>query len=232
MAEHAVRPIGVIATPFATLDACPRNGRQPDPPPLCRVQVFPEFVPGLQNLDGFTHLILLYWLHQVSAPKLTLVPPFDGKQRGVFATRSPARPNPIGLSVVAFDGFDRSRYAAGALPRLRGRNAAAGYQALFAQHRRRAGGRHGAGWSPTRHGVADEPVIHARTAFVLLTTHPLAPAGCRAVRHRSCAPVPRVRPPGGATAQSTWPFPAWPSPSSARSLAAGLNHFVRSAETL
>ena len=63
-------------------------------------------MPGLQNLDGFTHLILLYWLHQVSAPKMTLVPPFDGKQRGMFATRSPARPNPIGLSVVAFDGFD------------------------------------------------------------------------------------------------------------------------------
>lgn len=101
-----VRPIGVLATPWRTLNECPRNGRQPDPAPLCRVRLFPQFVPGLLSLEGFTHLILLYWLDHVREPKLIFVPPFDGEERGVFATRSPARPNPIGLSVVAFDGFD------------------------------------------------------------------------------------------------------------------------------
>jgi tRNA (adenine37-N6)-methyltransferase len=101
-----LRPIGVIATPWCTRDDCPRNGRQPDPPPLCRARIFVEFVPGLKDLDGFTHLILLYWMNEVRAPKLTFIPPFDQQERGVFATRSPARPNPIGLSVVAFDGFE------------------------------------------------------------------------------------------------------------------------------
>jgi tRNA (adenine37-N6)-methyltransferase len=100
-----VRPIGVLATPWRTLAECPRNGRQPDPAPLCQAQLFPQFVPGLKSLEGFTHLILLYWLHQMRTSTLTLTPPFDGTERGVFATRSPARPNPIGLSVVRFEGL-------------------------------------------------------------------------------------------------------------------------------
>jgi len=105
-AAWTVRPMGVLATPWRTLDECPRNGRQPDPAPLCRVRVFRQFVPGLKSLEGFSHLILLYWLDQVREPKLTFVPPFDGEERGVFATRSPARPNPIGLSVVRFEGLE------------------------------------------------------------------------------------------------------------------------------
>jgi len=105
-ATWTVRPIGVLTTPWRGLDECPRNGRQPDPPPLCRARVFAQFVPGLKSLEGFSHLILLYWLDQVREPKLTFVPPFDGDERGVFATRSPARPNPIGLSVVRFEGLE------------------------------------------------------------------------------------------------------------------------------
>lgn len=104
--SFTLRPIGTISTPFATLEACPRNGRQPHPPPVCRVRLLAAYAPGLRSLEGFSHLILLYWLHRGRAPKLVFTPPFDGEERGVFATRSPARPNPIGLSVVAFDGFD------------------------------------------------------------------------------------------------------------------------------
>jgi tRNA-Thr(GGU) m(6)t(6)A37 methyltransferase TsaA len=102
---YALRPIGVLRTPFATRADCPRNGRQLQPAPECRADVFAEFVPGLVDLAGFTHLILLYWLDQVRETSLTMTPPFDGQARGVFATRAPVRPNPIGLSVVAFDGF-------------------------------------------------------------------------------------------------------------------------------
>ncbi|MDQ2803397.1 MAG: tRNA (N6-threonylcarbamoyladenosine(37)-N6)-methyltransferase TrmO [Pseudomonadota bacterium] len=100
-----LRPIGVLSTPFRTLDECPRNGCQPDPPPLCHARVAPEFVAGLQNLEGFTHLLVLYWLHRVQTSKLVIVPPFDGQPRGVFSSRSPMRPNPIGLSLTAFEGF-------------------------------------------------------------------------------------------------------------------------------
>ena len=100
-----VRPIGVIHTPWRNIADCPRNGRQPDPAPACTAQVLPEFVPGLQSLAGFSHLIVLYWLHVSKPPELVFTPPFDSQPRGVFATRGPRRPNPIGLSVVRFDGM-------------------------------------------------------------------------------------------------------------------------------
>jgi tRNA-Thr(GGU) m(6)t(6)A37 methyltransferase TsaA len=98
-------PIGTIRTPWASPGDCPRNGRQPDPAPECRIEVFPSFQPGLAGLEGFSHLIVLYWLDRAGPSELVFVPPFDGVARGVFATRGPRRPNPIGLSVVAFDGF-------------------------------------------------------------------------------------------------------------------------------
>jgi tRNA-Thr(GGU) m(6)t(6)A37 methyltransferase TsaA len=101
-------PIGTLHTPWRTIEDCPRNGRQPDPAPLCHVRVAADFVPGLRSLEGFSHLILLYWLDRSKGPQLVFTPPFDPQPRGVFATRSPRRPNPIGLSVVAFDGFDSS----------------------------------------------------------------------------------------------------------------------------
>jgi tRNA-Thr(GGU) m(6)t(6)A37 methyltransferase TsaA len=101
------RPIGVVRTPWATPAECPRNGRQLRPAPVCRALLHAEFLPGLEGIDGFSHLILLYWLHEAGAARLVFRPPFDGStRRGVFATRGPARPNPIGLSVVAFDGRD------------------------------------------------------------------------------------------------------------------------------
>jgi tRNA-Thr(GGU) m(6)t(6)A37 methyltransferase TsaA len=102
-----LRPIGRLETPWATPADCPRNGRQPRPAPVCRAAVDPEFRPGLLGLEGFSHLILLYWLEAPPGPpRLVLTPPFDATPRGVFATRAPLRPNPIGLSVVAFDGFE------------------------------------------------------------------------------------------------------------------------------
>ena len=100
-----LRAIGTLSTPFATAADCPRNGRQPADPPLCHAEVEPEFVPGLLSLDGFSHLIVLYWLHWQVGGDLVFTPPFDDAPRGVFATRAPWRPNPVGLSVVAFEGF-------------------------------------------------------------------------------------------------------------------------------
>ena len=101
-----LRAIGSLSTPFATLADCPRNGRQPAEPPLCHAEIAAEFQPGLLSLEGFSHLIVLYWLHQHDGEgELTFTPPFDDSPRGVFATRAPWRPNPVGLSVVAFEGF-------------------------------------------------------------------------------------------------------------------------------
>ncbi len=102
-----LRPIGHLSTPFRTRAQCPRNGRQLDPPPLCHATLLPAFRPGLLAIDGFSHLLVLYWLHEAPPdPALVFTPPFTEQPRGVFATRTPVRPNPIGLSVAAFEGFE------------------------------------------------------------------------------------------------------------------------------
>ena len=98
--------IGHLETPFATRADCPRNGRQIQPPPACHAVVDPAYQPGLAALEGFSHLILLYWMHEAKPLELVFTPPFDARPRGVFATRAPWRPNPLALSVVRFEGFD------------------------------------------------------------------------------------------------------------------------------
>lgn len=98
-------PIGRLRTPWQTRAECPRNGRIPAPPPECRAEIDEAYRAGLRSLDGFSHLIFLYWLHEAPASDLVFTPPFDDAPRGVFATRAPWRPNPIGIAVVAFDGF-------------------------------------------------------------------------------------------------------------------------------
>ena len=64
------------------------------------VEVFPKYVPGLKDLAGFSHLILISHLHLSKRPSLTVRPYLDNIEHGVFATRAPARPNPIGISIV------------------------------------------------------------------------------------------------------------------------------------
>ncbi len=105
MPNPVFAPIGLLETPWASPADCPRNGRQPNPLPECRAVVEERWRQGLQGLEGFSHLILLYWLNQAPPARLSFTPPFDDQPRGVFATRAPFRPNPIGLSVVRFLGF-------------------------------------------------------------------------------------------------------------------------------
>ena len=64
------------------------------------VEVFRDFAEGLRDLDGFSHLMLIVHLHRASETKLIVNPPIDTEQRGVFATRSPMRPNHLGVSIV------------------------------------------------------------------------------------------------------------------------------------
>lgn len=108
-----IKPIGVLRTPWKTTSECPRNGRRPAPgteaaPPLCLAELAPEYAPGLLCIEGYTHLILLYWLNLATAPEMVFTPPRDSEKRGVWATRTPRRPNPIGLSVVRFEGLENA----------------------------------------------------------------------------------------------------------------------------
>ncbi len=93
------KPIGIIHSPFKTLENIPiqNSGAKGE---RGTVLIFPDFATGLQDLDGFSHLILLYHLHLVSRTSLLVKPFMDNVERGIFATRSPVRPNPIGLTVV------------------------------------------------------------------------------------------------------------------------------------
>jgi len=93
------RPIGVLRTPHTEPDAAPiqpvyAEGAEG------RAEVFAEFAEGLADLEGFSHLILLYHLHRAPPVKLTVQPFLEDVSHGVFATRAPCRPNAIGLSVV------------------------------------------------------------------------------------------------------------------------------------
>jgi tRNA (adenine37-N6)-methyltransferase len=95
-------PIGIIHTPFMELEGMPIQ-----PPGAVgikgTVEVFEEFRSGLRDLDGFSHIILLYHFHRSHGFKLSVVPFMDSEERGLFATRAPKRPNPIGFSVVQLD---------------------------------------------------------------------------------------------------------------------------------
>jgi tRNA-Thr(GGU) m(6)t(6)A37 methyltransferase TsaA len=99
MNEVSYKPIGVIHTPFKEPKGTsiqPKAGEGIEG----TIEVFPEFADGLKDLDGFSHIILIYHLHMARKAGLMQKPFMDDEKRGVFAIRSPARPNPIGLSIV------------------------------------------------------------------------------------------------------------------------------------
>ncbi|MCK9484758.1 MAG: tRNA (N6-threonylcarbamoyladenosine(37)-N6)-methyltransferase TrmO [Candidatus Marinimicrobia bacterium] len=93
------RPIGIIHSQHQNTERIPI---QPVYAGDCQAQVeiFPKFADGLRDLDGFSHIYLIYHFHRVGAAKLLVKPFLQDVERGVFATRSPNRPNPIGLSIV------------------------------------------------------------------------------------------------------------------------------------
>ena len=100
-----LKTIGTIHTPFTRLEGMPI---QPAGAVGVKgtVDVFEEFRAGLKDLDGFSHIILLYLFHRSHGFKLEVTPFMDTQTRGLFATRAPKRPNPIGLSVVRLDAIE------------------------------------------------------------------------------------------------------------------------------
>jgi len=99
MDEIVLKPIGVIHSPFKDPKGTPiqpPGGRNIS----ARIEIFPEYEEGLKDLDGFSHIILIYHFHRSKGSKLLVTPFMDDELRGVFSTRAPTRPNPIGLSVV------------------------------------------------------------------------------------------------------------------------------------
>jgi tRNA-Thr(GGU) m(6)t(6)A37 methyltransferase TsaA len=102
--ETIIKPIGIIHSPYPDPEGVPiqsvfaKDVRG-------RVEVLPEFAEGLTDLDGFSHIILLYCFHKSTGYSLKCKPFLDTCERGIFATRAPRRPNPIGISVVRLLGI-------------------------------------------------------------------------------------------------------------------------------
>jgi tRNA (adenine37-N6)-methyltransferase len=98
MMEFVMRPIGIIHSPFTDKNHMPIQSARSQA--IGHVQVDQQFSDGLQDIEGFSHLILLYAFHSSSGYTLRVKPFLDDQIRGLFSTRYPNRPNPIGLSVV------------------------------------------------------------------------------------------------------------------------------------
>jgi tRNA-Thr(GGU) m(6)t(6)A37 methyltransferase TsaA len=96
--------IGRIRTPWTSRVDTPRQGRHDGP--VCRIEIFEPWLPALKGVDFYSHLEVIYWLHQ-SRRDLVLQSPKDNRStRGTFSLRSPQRPNPIGTSIVKLVGVE------------------------------------------------------------------------------------------------------------------------------
>jgi len=90
--------IGRIHTPWTRREDCPKNARESDA--VCTIEVDARWAPALKDVETCTHLVVLYWMDRARRDLALQVPRHYGEQRGTFALRSPARPNPIAMSVV------------------------------------------------------------------------------------------------------------------------------------
>jgi tRNA-Thr(GGU) m(6)t(6)A37 methyltransferase TsaA len=106
--EIVYRPIGIIRSPF----------NEPRGTPIQSVaaqniegtiEVYPDYMEGLEDLEGFSHIILTYHFHLIKKFSLKVKPFLDSPSHGVFATRAPARPNPIGISTVRLIRIEKGK---------------------------------------------------------------------------------------------------------------------------
>jgi tRNA-Thr(GGU) m(6)t(6)A37 methyltransferase TsaA len=102
------KPIGFIESPYTESSEIPKGlGVKHEAEGV--LNVLPEFEPGLADIEGFSHLFVIWVFDRTAGFNLTASPPSDNRSHGVFATRSPRRPNPIGLTVVQLLGRDGAR---------------------------------------------------------------------------------------------------------------------------
>ena len=98
--------IGRIRTPWKTRDQCPKNARESEA--VCTLELDPRWAQALTDVASCSHLVVLYWMNRSRRDLVLQVPRTYGFGRGTFALRSPARPNPIAMSVVRLLRIDGS----------------------------------------------------------------------------------------------------------------------------
>ncbi len=99
------KPVGIIHSPFRSKEGVPIQ------PAFARdvegyIELFSRYTEGLKDIEGFSHIFLIYHLHLSEGYSLLVRPFLDDRLRGVFATRAPRRPNPVGLSIVRLKEVD------------------------------------------------------------------------------------------------------------------------------
>ena len=105
---YTFKPIGFIESPYSESSAIPKGlGVKHDAEGV--LNILPEFETGLADIEGFSHLFVIWVFDRITGFDLTAHPPSDTRSHGVFATRSPRRPNPIGLTVLQLLGRDHAR---------------------------------------------------------------------------------------------------------------------------
>ncbi len=105
MLNISYKPIGIVHSPFTKPEGTPIQSAVSKNSEAI-INIFPEFVEGLKDLEHFSHIYILFHLHLAEKKELTVIPFLDTIPHGVFATRSPGRPNSIGISVVCLDKIE------------------------------------------------------------------------------------------------------------------------------
>jgi len=95
-----LRPIGVVHSPFPTAGGTPVQPAWAGPEAVGTIEVYAEYAAGLDDLEGFERIWVVSWFHRAGAVRLRVIPYLDREEKGLFATRAPSRPNPIGISAV------------------------------------------------------------------------------------------------------------------------------------
>ena len=101
-----IRPIGSVRSPYKERKDAPRQGRLSDT--VSEIVIDEEYLPGLCDVETQSHLIVLSWFDRADRSRLRATPPHTQIEHGVFATRSPDRPNPVAFSVVDLLGRERN----------------------------------------------------------------------------------------------------------------------------
>lgn len=108
MREIVMTPIGVIHSPYKQTSGMPIQGKF-EPGAKAYVELKDEYVPGLKDLDGFSHAVLVFYFHMSPREDIVGKPFLEGQEHGIFAIRSPHRPNHIGLSVVKIEEISEGK---------------------------------------------------------------------------------------------------------------------------
>ena len=108
MKKIAMTPIGIIHSPYKQVKDMPIQGKFKPEVKAC-IELKDEYAPGLRDLEGFSHAIIIYYFHMSQKEEVMGKPFLEDKEHGIFAIRSPHRPNHIGLSVVKIEGIEENK---------------------------------------------------------------------------------------------------------------------------